>query len=180
VVNIPFIDALFDRIAEEGIKKQFIMDIRFDTVVEHPQLIAKMAKNGLKVVICGFESFRQSELESYNKSSSAHLIAKAIDIFHENQIMVRGNYVIPCDYQVADFQAMTEYASGHKVVYAGYTVLTPMPGTPLYQDLHHKIIDHNLDKYNFFNAVLPTALPLAEFYYRLGSLWIIKRGEEVI
>ena len=180
VVDVAFMDALFDRIAAEGIRKTFIMDIRFDTVVKNPKLIAKMARGGLKVVICGFESYRQADLERYNKSSSAALISGAIEIFHDNGIMVRGNYVVPCDYSEADFQGLAEYAHGHKVVYAGYTILTPMPGTPYYTEMQDQIIDHDLDKYNFFNAVLPTRLPILDFYRRVGSLWIIKQGEEVI
>jgi hypothetical protein len=55
-----------------------------------------------------------------------------------------------------------------------------MPGTPFYDEVKDRIVDHDLDKYNFFNALLPTSLPLDEFYHRVASLWIIKRGEEVI
>lgn len=180
VVNTEFINNLFDRISEEQIKKEYIMDIRFDTVVKYPHLIEKMAKAGLKVVICGFESFRQEELEKFNKSSSASLIEEAIKIFDDNNIMVRGNYVIQPDYTKEDFEAISDYALSHKVVYAGYTILTPMPGTQLYEDLYPEIIDHNLDKYNFFNCVLKTTMPLEEFYRNVGKLWMIKRGEDVI
>lgn len=180
IVDVKFMEELFDRIAAEGIRKEYVMDIRFDTVVKHPGLIAKLAKAGLKVVICGFESYRQDELERYRKSSSAELIARAIEIFHDNGIGVRGNYVVPCDYTDTDFRGLEDYARGHKVVYAGYTILTPMPGTPYYAQVRDRIVDHDLDKYNFFNAVLPTALPLEDFYRRVASLWIIKQGEDVI
>ena len=43
------------------------MDIRPDTAAKHPGLIEKLARAGLKVVICGFESFREAELKKYNK-----------------------------------------------------------------------------------------------------------------
>ncbi|MBU0765557.1 MAG: cobalamin-dependent protein, partial [Bacteroidetes bacterium] len=84
IVNIKFIDRLFSRIEEEGIKKEFIMDIRSDTAVKYPWLIEKLARNGLKVVICGFESFRDEELKKYNKNAPARLIPQAIEIFHKN------------------------------------------------------------------------------------------------
>ena len=41
IVDAGFIDKLFDRIAEEGIKKTFVMDIRTDTAANNPLLIAK-------------------------------------------------------------------------------------------------------------------------------------------
>ncbi len=180
VVDTVFINKLFDRIVEEGIKKEYVMDIRFDTVVNNPKLIEKIAKAGLKVVICGFESYRNEELIKYNKSTQASLLHKAIEILHDNNIMIRGNYVVPNHYTIDDFKALSEYASTHPVVYAGYTILSPMPGTPYYEEVKDEIIDHNLLKYNFFNSVLPTKMPLEEFYYNTAKLWLIKKGNDVI
>lgn len=180
IVNVDFIDRLFTRIEEEGIKKEFIMDIRSDTAVKYPWLIEKLARNGLKVVICGFESFREEELAKYNKSSSVSLTTQAIEVFHRNGIMLRGNYVIPHDYDQSDFKAMRDFASGYKVAYAGYTILTPMPGTIYYNEMKDQILDFDLSKYNFFNCVLPTKMPLPDFYKNVSNLWLIRKGEDVI
>jgi len=180
VVNTEFIDKLFDRIQEEGIKKTFVMDIRTDTAVKYPKLIEKLAKGGLKVVICGFESFREEELRKYNKSTDAKLIHESIEVFHKNDIMLRGNYVIPNDYDESDFKALSDYTSSHRVTYAGYTILSPMPGTPFYNEVKDQIIDFDLSKYNFFNSVLKTKLPLEKFYENVGKLWLIKKGTDVI
>ncbi len=180
IVNESFIEYLFDRIEQEGIKKTYIMDIRTDTAVKNPKLIEKLAKNGLKVVICGFESFREDELKRYNKSAEAKLIHEAIHIFHQNGIMLRGNYVIPNDYDESDFGALSDYTNSHKVTYAGYTILTPMPGTPFYEEVKDQIIDFDLTKYNFFNSVLKTKLPIEKFYEQVGKLWLIKKGTDVI
>lgn len=180
IVDVKYINLLFDRIKEEGIRKTFIMDVRSDTAVKYPELIEKLAEGGLKVVICGFESFREEELKSYNKKSSAKFIEEAIEIFHRNHIMLRGNYIVPSDYNEDDFKALTDYAGSHKVVYAGYTILTPMPGTILYEQVKGEIIDFDLAKYNFFNSVMKTKLPLEKFYESVGSLWKIKIGKDII
>lgn len=180
IVNVQFISRLFDRISEEGIRKFFIMDIRFDTAVKHPELIEKLARGGLRVVICGFESFKEEELLRYRKEAPAEMIEKAISIFHENGIMLRGNYVIPYDYTEADFRAITDYAASHRVVYAGYTILTPMPGSEYYEEVKDRIVDYDLSKYNFFNCVFKTAIPEERFYENVGRLWLIKEGMDVI
>lgn len=180
VVDHGFMHRLFDRIIEERIRKLYVMDIRVDEAVADPPLIEKMSRAGLKVVISGFESFRDEELAAYNKSSRADLIREAVDIFHANGIMIRGNYVVPPDYGVEDFEALAEYAGSHKVAYAGYTVLTPLPGTPFHAEVEAEIVDRDLAKYNLFNAVLPTKLPLDEFYRRVASLWLIREGVDVI
>jgi len=180
VVDLDFMNNLFDRILEGGIHKTFIMDIRADVAARHPGIIQKMAKGGLKVVICGFESYRDEELIKYRKSSPASDIAKAIKVFHDNDIMIRGNYVIPNDYSEDDFKALEEYSASNPVVYAGYTILTPMPGTVFYKQVKHQIVDHDYLKYNFFNSVMKTTLPYEKFHERVGSLWLIKMGKDVI
>lgn len=180
VVDARFMIDLFDRIAAEGIKKTFIMDIRADVAAHRPDIIEKLAKGGLKVVICGFESFRDEELKRYRKESPAYDNHLAVKVFEQNGIMVRGNYVIPNDYTEADFEAMAAYSDQNRVVYAGYTILTPLPGTVFYKQVKDQIVDHNYRKYNFFNSVMKTRLPHDEFHARVGALWLIKKGTDVI
>jgi radical SAM superfamily enzyme YgiQ (UPF0313 family) len=180
IVDHDFMNLLFDRILEEGIKKTFVMDIRADVAARYPGIIGKLAAGGLKVVICGFESFRDSELKKYNKQSPAPDNQEAIRVFEQNGIMVRGNYVIPTDYTAVDFEALAEYADRNRVVYAGYTVLTPMPGTVYFNQVRDRIIDTDYKKYNFFNAVMTTRLPRDRFHEEIGKLWLIKKGTETI
>jgi radical SAM superfamily enzyme YgiQ (UPF0313 family) len=180
VVDVGWTGRLFDAIAAHGIEKFLIMDMRVDTAAQNPRLVEKMARGGLKVVIAGFESFRDAELARYAKSTERRQIDEAIRVFHENGIMLRGNYVVPPDYGADDFAALAEYAGSHRVTYAGYTILTPMPGTAYHAEVADRIADRDPAKYNFFNAVLPTRLPLDEFYSRVADLWAIKKGTEVI
>ena len=180
VVDHEFMNLLFDRIQEEGIRKTFVMDIRADVAARDPGIIEKLAKGGLKVVICGFESFRDAELKKYNKESPAIDNQEAIRVFERNDIMVRGNYVIPNDYSEDDFKALADYSNMNRVVYAGYTVLTPMPGTVFYRQVRDQIIDHDYRKYNFFNSVMKTRLPHDQFHEEIGKLWLIKKGTDVI
>ena len=180
VVNIQLMEKLFDRIKEEDIKKSYVMDIRPDTIVENPLLIKKMAEAGLIAVITGFESFRKEELAQYNKDYNIHNIEKAIDILHANGVLIRGNYVVPADYDLDDFAALSDFANSHRVTYAGYTILSPMPGTSYHKKVRDQIIDYDLDKYNFFNCVLKTNLPLEKYYENVGKLWMIKKGKDII
>ncbi len=180
VVDEQFMLGLFRRIEEEGIRKTFIMDIRADIAASRPDIIERLARGGLKVVICGFESFRDEELKRYNKESPAADNQTAVQVFEANGIMVRGNYVIPNDYTDADFRALAEYSDRNRVVYAGYTVLTPMPGTVFHKQVRADIVDFNYRKYNFFNSVMKTTLPHDEFHTRVGELWLIKKGKDVI
>jgi radical SAM superfamily enzyme YgiQ (UPF0313 family) len=180
VADPAFGRRLFEAIVRSGIRKEFVIDMRFDTIAANPELVTLMARAGIKVVICGFESFRQQELERYGKSAAVEQIQTAIAILQDNGILVRGNYVVPPDYTRADFDALAQYAARFPVALAGYTILTPMPGTPFYDDVADRIIDHDLSRYNFFNCVLPTTLTLDEYYERVAALWTIRSGDRVI
>lgn len=177
IVDVGFIERLFRRIAEEGIRKIFVMDIRIDTAASHPQLIERLARGGLKVAITGIESFRQEELGGYEKGFDVRLIDRAIDVFRSCGILVRGNYIVPPDYTEPDFAALAEFSAARRLALAGYTVLTPMPGTPFYREVQDRIVDHDLAKYTFFDCVMRSALPREEFLRRVGALWLIREGE---
>ena len=181
VVDHDWVRELCERIAASGVRKALIMDIRADTAARHPELIAQLAGAGLRVVIMGFESFREEELRRYRKEASAAQIREAVGVLHDNGILVRGNYVIPPDYGPDDFAALADFAEDHAVALAGYTILTPMPGTRLHAELADEIVDHDLSRYNFFCGVLRTPkLPLEQLHREVGKLWRIRLGEEVI
>jgi radical SAM superfamily enzyme YgiQ (UPF0313 family) len=180
VVDHDFVRTLFRRIGEEGIRKDFIMDLRVDTAASEPGLLEFMAGRGLRVVICGFESFRDHELREYNKSSDAAAIRAAVENLHACGIMVRGNYVVPPHYEEEDFQGLGEFAASHAVSYAGYTILTPMPGTGYFESMRDRVVDRDYDKYNFFNCVMKTGMPLERFYEKVAGLWSIRMGTDVI
>ena len=103
LVDLGFARRLFERIAAEGIRKTFIMDIRADTAAKNPDLIALLARGGLRVVITGFESPNREELQRYGKNLKADLIGEAIKVFHDNGVMLRGNYIVRPDYGEAQF-----------------------------------------------------------------------------
>jgi len=180
VVDIGWTHRLLDRMEEEGIHKFFVMDLRMDTAAAHPRLVERLARAGLKVVITGVESPRQKELKRYNKQLDTDQIREGLRVCHENGIMLRANYVIPPDYLGEDFDQLAGFAARNSTAYAGYTILTPMPGTELFRRSDPDIVDRDLSKYNFFNLVLRTSLPREEFLQRVGSLWEIRTGTHVL
>lgn len=180
VVDATFIEALFDRIEAEGIRKQYVIDLRMDTAAAHPRLMEKMARLGLRIVITGLESPRAAELERYHKRLAPAEIEEGLRVCHANGLRLRANYVVPPDYGPDDFRALGEFAAAHATAYAGYTILTPMPGTPFYDDVVADIVDFDLGKYNFFNSVLATRLPRERFLEEVARLWLIRTGTHTI
>lgn len=174
--DIEYANKLFDRIIEEKLNKVFIMDIRNDTAAQNPELISKAAKAGLKVAIVGFESVNDDELAYYNKESSRDIVIESIDVFRRNGIDIRGVCIVQPDYVEKDFEILQNFLDENMLAHSAISVMTPFPGTPLYEEVKDRIIIKDLDYYNLFNSVFETKLPKEEFYGRICEIYRGKRG----
>ena len=54
---------------------------------------------------------------------------------------------------------------------SGFSVLTPLPGTDLWETAKAQVNTHDWEMYDIVHAVLPTRLPLDEFYAEYSRLW---------
>ena len=55
--------------------------------------------------------------------------------------------------------------------YATFTVLTPLPGTQLYSSREKDLLSHKPELFDMLHALLPTTLPMQDFYEELAKLW---------
>lgn len=174
--DIQYANQLFDRLIKENIHKKLVMDIRNDTAVNHPELIAKAVEAGLGVAIVGMESERDEDLEFFNKESSRDIVLKSIDVFRKFGVDIRGLFIVNPDYTEEDFERLDNFLRQNELKYAALTVMTPFPGTPLYQSVKDQIINYDLDYYNLFNSVFKTKLPEEEFYKRIAQICSTKKS----
>ncbi len=152
------------KIQKAGIRKKYFADVRADTVIRHPDLIAAWKEAGLYAVVVGFEDLAAERLEAYNKKYSGSAVRRAIDILHDLGVVIVGDFIASPDYVEADFQRLEGFIVKNRIEIPVISVLTPMPGTPLYQAKKTDIVITDLDYYTFTNAVTKTALPEDQFY----------------
>ncbi len=153
-----------------GVSKQFLADVRSDTVVRHPQLLKRWQQIGLRAVVIGFEEIDDRALGGLNKESKAATNKEAIRILHELGITIVGDFIISPDYSEEQFDRLGAFVREQRIELPMYTVLTPLPGTLLHQQVREKIQNHDLDYYTLTNAVLPTRLDEELFYQRYAAL----------
>lgn len=169
--NIGESKLLFKTLIEDNIKHGYIVDVRTDTVVRHPDLFDLAGKAGVRVAIMGFEATTDEELEKLGKKNTVANTVQAIDTLHGAGIWCVGNYIIDFDYDERDFDRIAKFIDDHPVLFAGFTVMTPFPGTPQYEMMKDRIIIHDLDYYNLVNAVVKTKLPEDLFYDKIVELY---------
>lgn len=153
-----------------GIRKHFIADVRADQVVRNPDLIREWKQVGLRAVIVGFEELDQQRLSEMGKGCRAEDYRRAADILHEEGVAIVGDFIVSPDYAEEDFSALRRFVEETAIELPILSVLTPLPGTPLYRALADRIVVHDLDYYTLTNAVVRTRLPEREFYGRYAEL----------
>ncbi len=161
---------LANAIIAAGLKKQFLADVRADTVVRHPELLKLWAQAGLRAVVIGFEEISDSALGAMNKSSDIACHVEAIRILHDLGITIVGDFIISPDYSEQQFDLLADFNLKQGIELPMYTVLTPLPGTALYQQMKSQIRIFDLDYYTLTNAVVTTALAEERFYRRYAEL----------
>lgn len=157
-------------ILRANLNKQYLADIRSDTVVRHPEMLKQWQESGLRAVIIGFEEISDAGLSAMNKANKAEINKEAIAILNGMGITIVGDFIISPDYTEQDFERLAGYLGENRVDLPMITVMTPLPGTDLYRQQRHRIINHNLDYYTLTNAVIPTRLEEKEFYTLYAQL----------
>lgn len=157
-------DKLADLIKEAGIKKKYFLYGRVDTIVKHPELFIKWKKIGLTQVFVGFESFSDDRLEALNKNISIKQQEQAVKILNDIKVDIYASFVIEPSFTRREFDQLIAYVRKLKISYAALSILTPLPGTKLFEETEEKLITKEPEFYDFMHAVLPTTLPLKEFY----------------
>jgi radical SAM superfamily enzyme YgiQ (UPF0313 family) len=147
-----------------GVQKRLVVDVRADTVARCPDLFRLWRQAGLSAVVIGFEEIDDEKLKLFNKKSSQRIHLEAIEILKSLEIRIVGDFIVSPEYDHGDFQRLMDFVEASGIDVPIPAVLTPLPGTPLYQRMKPRITVHDLDYYTFTNAVVPTRMEEHEFY----------------
>jgi radical SAM superfamily enzyme YgiQ (UPF0313 family) len=162
---------LADRIAAAGIRKTYFLYARVDTIVRHPQLFAKWAAIGLKQVFVGMEDFSDARLTAMRKGTTAAGQAQVARILQDLGVMLYASFMVDPAYSREDFAGLLAHIRKLKLSYATFTVMTPLPGTELHRQVEGKLLSARPELYDMLHALVPTRLPLPEFYAELARLY---------
>ena len=159
-------------IEERKIRKKYSMYARADTIVRHPDLIEAMRDVGLVSLTVGIEAVKDEELEAMKKKTSVAMNNEAIRILQKLGIANIAHFIIDPDYSKEEFQRLFEYVNAMDLFQPVFTVLTPYPGTELYQSSQDRIVIKNFDYYDVVHSVFPTRLSRREFYRQMEWLYV--------
>lgn len=156
--------ALAKAIREEGIQKRFGMPLRADTIVKKPHVIEAWAEAGLEDTIVGIEQASDEQLQDREKTTNIQDSIEAMKILKANNVACTGSMFFRPDFTREQFSELVEHTIRLEIDCPQYFILTPIPGTKLFDKVRHELVEHNFDLWDFNHAVTPTRLPLKDFY----------------
>jgi radical SAM superfamily enzyme YgiQ (UPF0313 family) len=170
-IDGPRMESMARLLLDRGIKKQYFFMTRSDSIRRNPKRFELWAEAGLKRVMVGFESIRGRDLIDFNKAATVEDNDEAIAILQQNGLEINSNFVLTPDYEAKDFADLAAYVERKKLGLPLYFVLTPFPGTVTYEKMKDSIFLHDYDYYDLLHAVVPTRLPVREFYGHFSKLY---------
>ena len=111
------------------------------------------------------------------KRSSSQYNNEAIRILDANEVNILAAFIIDPGYDEEDFKELFDYIESIQIsfprvaVYPRLSILTPLPGTELYEQKYDDLITFDLDLYDTLHAILPTKLEREDFYRQFALAW---------
>ena len=182
--NVFIVDDLFwhppDRSRElarelkrRGIRKEWMLvQARLDTVARNEALLAEWRTLADRFdIFFGFESPRDEHLQQLAKDQAVGATAEGVGVARSLGYGVTGNFLVDPDWGEGDFEAMWALVDRLNLRRAGYTVLTPLPGTPLYDELLPRIIERDWSRYDMSHLLVEPRLGRRRFFELFVESW---------
>ncbi|MGH7914724.1 MAG: hopanoid C-3 methylase HpnR [Candidatus Binataceae bacterium] len=151
---------------KRGIKKHYYLETRADVLCRNREVFKYWRRLGLEYMFLGLEAIDEEGLKAHRKRSSISVNTKALEVARKLDLRVAINLIAEPDWDERHFEMVREWAlSIPEVVHL--TVATPYPGTETWLTEPRELTTLDYRLFDIQHAVLPTRLPLRQFYEEL-------------
>ena len=156
-----------------GIRKSWVLvQTRLDTIARNPALLEKWRPLARDIdLFCGFEAPSTDQLTALNKDMTADAIEEGVRVARHYGYGVTGNFVIDPDWGEREFQNLWTLVDRLQLKRLGYTVLTPLPGTPLLDQVRDRIVDWDWSKWDMHHVLYEPKLGRQRFFELFVECW---------
>lgn len=160
--------------AKEFCKKIVSMHLKWNcavsaNILQHLDLLDLMKEAGCQSLFIGFESINPNSIAGVHKvQNNIKNYDKLVEEIHGRGIMINASVVFGLDDDdLSVFDKTLDWMVKHKIESVTAHILTPYPGTKLYEKMkrQNKIFDDDLSHYNTANVVFyPEKMTPKELY----------------
>ena len=153
------LEELCREIESRGLDVRWFYAGRVDYLLKHRDLLARMRRDGNVWVQLGVESPNDRNLAYLRKGLTVQQIMKAFRLLREHDIFSMAMFIIGLRTDTAEsIRRTVKFARRLDPDFAIFTLLTPFPGSDLYEEALEKgwITTQDYSKYDMAHAIMPT------------------------
>jgi anaerobic magnesium-protoporphyrin IX monomethyl ester cyclase len=156
--NFTFSPARIHEICDGILKRGFDLHwwcfSRVDTIVRHPEMVQHMAEAGARSMFVGVETPSLKVLDRFHKGIDPYQAVEAVQILKHHGIEIWASYILGApEENRGDLRATIRFARELDTNTAEFTLLTPYPGTEIYEELKNQITVKSWEKYDGVHSV---------------------------
>lgn len=156
------------------IHKHYYISARADYIAENEDVIELISKYGFDTVFIGLESFKQKDLDDFNKKSSIEMSEKAAQILEKYGMELHASAIVGQDWDKQDFKDFAKWLHTIKYRYINFMPICPLPGTDMWDKYKNQLLcgTDEWEKFDFMHVMLnPTKLKTSEFYIEIIKIY---------
>jgi hopanoid C-3 methylase len=156
-----------------GIRKRWMLvQSRTDLVANHPELLEAWRPLAQDFdIFFGLEAATNEGLSDLVKDTTVERTVDAIGVAREYGYGVTGNFVIDPDADVRDFERLWAFVEKHDLGRAGFTLLTPLPGTQFFEEMRPRIRATSWSQYDMHHCLWEPKLGAERFFELYCETW---------
>lgn len=158
--------AIGEAIAKAGIHKRYYLETRADVLLRNKEVFQFWRKLGLDYIFLGIEAIDEEGLRKYRKRISLGRNFEALEFARTLGLRVAINIIVDPDWDEQRFATVREWCLEIPEI-VNLSVNTPYPGTESWLTEERRLQTRDYRLFDIQHAVLPTRLPLADFYREL-------------
>ena len=171
VDDVAFIQAkhgfeIGEAIAKKGIKKKYYLETRGDVLLKNKDVFKFWKNLGLEYMFVGLEAIDEEGLKKHRKRVTLSKNLEALECARSLGVTVAVNIIADPDWDRERFDAIRQWCLEVPEI-VNISVGTPYPGTETWHTESRALTTRDYRLFDIQHAVLPTKLPLAEFYEEL-------------
>ena len=156
-----------------GVRKRWILaQSRTDVVASNPELLEAwrpLAKDF--DIFFGLEAATDRALGRVRKDLAVRETLDAAAVARRLGYGVTGNFLVDPGWSEADFRDLWDFVAEHGFQRAGYTILTPLPGTALFEDVSRVLEGQPWFKYDMHHLLWEPRLGAERFFELYAETW---------
>jgi hopanoid C-3 methylase HpnR len=159
-------DEIARQLERRRIRKDYYLETRSDVLLRNEEVFRRWKRLGLTYMFLGLEALDEDGLTAFRKRTTPQVNNKALEVARSIGLTVAINIIADPDWDAARFAYVRDWAMSVPEI-VNITVQTPYPGTETWLTESRRLTTLDYRLFDVQHAVLPTRLPLRQFYTEL-------------